>query len=241
MFSDRISQPTYYQFGAYQLQIELLRALFPQGEDHRPQLTSESAQGWTLNSLANSYSLSGQPGKAVPLFERRIAIGEKQEDKKNLAIALGNLADDQLKIGVLQATEANLRRRISLFQEIEEEFREAISHAELGRLLAYRGAWAEAEAELSTGLAINEKRGDIQSQLVITERSGYVLQGADVYLFLADQALAQGNQQQALEHLICPRLRWWWRWFLREKLIKIETTATSVLSTQHGEFQNIGL
>ncbi len=163
LFRDRITQPTYYQFGAYQLQIELLRTLFPQGEDHPPQLTSESDQGWTLTALANSYSLSGQPRKAVPLFEQDIRICEKQEDKKNLAIDLGNLAQSgQLPIGVLQAAEANLRRSIAVCQEIEDEFQEAVGHAELGRLLAYWGAWAEAEAEFEDALALFEKVEAIQ-------------------------------------------------------------------------------
>ncbi len=64
-----LHQPTYYQFGAYQLRIELLRALFLDGEDKPPRLKDESAQAWTLSALASSYSLSGQPRRAVPLFE----------------------------------------------------------------------------------------------------------------------------------------------------------------------------
>ena len=36
--------------------------------------------------------------------------------------------------------------------------------------------------------------------LVITERSGYVLQGADVHLELAKLALSRGDQTTALTH-----------------------------------------
>jgi tetratricopeptide (TPR) repeat protein len=39
-----------------------------------------------------------------------------------------------------------------------------------------------------------------QEALVITERCGYVLQGADVYLFLAQMALEDGDEETALEH-----------------------------------------
>ena len=85
-------------------------------------------------------------------------LDEKQGDKKNLAIGLGNLADDQAKIGALRAAEANLRRRIELCREIEDEFDEAIGHQELGRLLAYRGAWDEAEGELAAALAMFRAR-----------------------------------------------------------------------------------
>ena len=318
IFYDRLDASLYYQLGAYQIYAELLRSLFPHGEDQLPQLQNESAQGWTLNSLANSYSLSGQPAKAIPLLEQGAAIAERREDKKNLAIALSNLANQQLSIGALQAAEANLHREIALGQEIENERRQAIGPQKLGRLLAYRGAWAEAAAELSIALEIFENQNSIQSQgivwahraltallrvrtgepsaaataltaaaralkladetartrypherdyvraywllgaahrvndhltesdthlsnaltrcriinsvdseanilldlarlradqgqikeaerlaheaLAITERSGYVLQGADVRLFFAQQALAQGDEAQALDH-----------------------------------------
>jgi tetratricopeptide (TPR) repeat protein len=79
LFRDRISQSTYYQFGAYQLRIELLDALFLDGEDKPPRLKDESAQAWTLNGLANTYALSGQPHRAVPLFEQAIKLGEAKE------------------------------------------------------------------------------------------------------------------------------------------------------------------
>jgi hypothetical protein len=55
IFRDRINKATYYQFGAYQLQIELLRALFPGGEDQPPRMKEKSAQTWTLNELVNSF------------------------------------------------------------------------------------------------------------------------------------------------------------------------------------------
>jgi len=168
LLRDRLAPvPLYFQFGAYQLCIELLRALFPDGEDRLPRLKKESDQAWTLNELANSYSLSGQPRRAVPLLEQMNASFEKRGDKKNLAVGLGNLALDQIRTGALRAAEANPRRQIALCREIEDEFREAAGHQELGRLLAYRGAWAEAEEELTAALALFEKRRHVQGQGVI--------------------------------------------------------------------------
>jgi len=164
LFSDRLHDSLYYQLGAYQLQIELLLALFPQGEDHPPQLQDERNQGWTLNELANSYSLDGQPMRAVPLFEQAIAIEEKHGDKHSLAIGLGNLAEQQIAIGALQAAEANLRCQIALCKETKDNFNEAIGYLYLVRLLTYWGLWAAAAATLDTALELLEKQDPVQSQ-----------------------------------------------------------------------------
>ena len=165
LFYDRLTTPTYYQFGAYQLRIELLRALFLDGEDRPPRLKDESAQRWTLNGFANTYSLSGQPRRAVPLYEMQNAICEKAGDKKNLAIGLGAVASVALlPIGALSAAEHNLRRRIDLCHEIADEHSEAIGHQELGRVLSYCGAWQEAEQELDKSLELAEKQKHVQMQ-----------------------------------------------------------------------------
>jgi len=168
LFRDRINKPAYYQFGAYQLQLELLGALFLDGEDKPPRLKDEAWQAWTLNELANSYSLSGQPRRAAQAFELIIAIDEKNNDKSaNAAITLGNVATQQLFIGALSAAERNLRRSIDLCREIADEFNEAIGHQNLGLVLSYRGVWQEAEQELDTGLKLVEKQHVVQSEGVI--------------------------------------------------------------------------
>jgi tetratricopeptide (TPR) repeat protein len=174
LYRDRLADPLYFRFGAYQLCIELLRALFPSGEPFilsgeaaLPRLSEEAAQAWTLNELAKPYSLSGQPVWAVPLFEAHNALCEKAGHKKNLAVGLGNLADDQLKIGALAAEEENLRRSIALCQEIGDVFWEAVGHQFLGRLLAYTGAFEEAEQELETALTSFGKVGAVQSECVV--------------------------------------------------------------------------
>ena len=116
-------------------------------------------------ALATSYSLSGQPRRAVPLFEHQIAIQRERGSKINLAAGLGNLACmAQIFIGELRAAEANLRRSISLNRDIADEFREAAERDELSRLLAYRGAYAESERELAIALITFEKRANMQGQ-----------------------------------------------------------------------------
>lgn len=162
LYRDRLSNPLYFQLGAYQQDIELMRALFPDGEDQPPRLSDEANQAWTLNSLANSYSLSGRPAMVVLLYEQAVTNRDKAGDKKNLSIYLGNLAQVQLSIGALKAAEANLRRSIDLCREIEDRFWEAVGHQELGRLLAYHGDWAWSVEELTLSTSYWEETGDYQ-------------------------------------------------------------------------------
>ncbi len=168
LFRDRLHDVVYYQLGAYQLQIDLLRALFPNGEDHPPPLKDENAQTRTLNELANSYSFSGQPRRATPVYEQAGTLAEKQGDKRGLAIYLGNLAAyGQIPIGALRAAEANLRRSIALGQEIKYDYAEGIGHAELGRLLIYRSRWPESQESLDTSVLLFEKIKAIEYLVIV--------------------------------------------------------------------------
>ncbi len=159
LYGDRLAKPLYFQLGAYQLEIDLLRALFPDGEDRPPRLENENAQAWTLNTLATSYSLSGQPRRAVPLFNASNDIDKKRGNETSVAIGLGNVATQQLVTGALRAAEANLRRYIALSRELGVEEENADAHLELGRLLAYRGAYAESETELAASEIVFDKQG----------------------------------------------------------------------------------
>jgi len=191
LFRDRLNQATYYQFGAYQLRIELMSALFLDGEDEPPRLKDEVAQAWTLNGLGNTYSASGQPRYAVPLFEQAIKLGEAKGDKKNLAIRLGNVAYSvQLLIGKLKESESNLHRCILLFSEIHDEFREAAHYQEFGRVLSYRGAWQEAEQELDKAISIKVWKENPQ---------GYGVNFA--YRALRFLLMARSNPQSQIENL----------------------------------------
>jgi tetratricopeptide (TPR) repeat protein len=163
LFSDRLHDQMYYQFGAYQIIVELLQALFLDGEDKPPRLKEESDQAWILAALANAYSLSGQPRRAVPLFELTNDIYEnKMKNKQFLAIGLGNVAQQQLVIGALKEAERNLRRYIELSIELGIEAENADAYQELGRVLSYRGAWQEAGQELDLSFNYDTKQNDYQ-------------------------------------------------------------------------------
>jgi tetratricopeptide (TPR) repeat protein len=168
LYYDRIWRTAYYQLGAYQTQIEMLLSLFPDGEENPPKLKKDSDRAWALDELANAYALSGQPRRAVPLFEMHNALREEANDKDNFATGLGNVASiAQTPIGVLREAERNLQRRIDLSHGIEAEFNEAVGHQQLGQTLSYRSAWQEAEQELDKSLELAEKHKHIQLQSLI--------------------------------------------------------------------------
>ncbi len=168
LFYDRLVQQVYFQFGAYQLCIELMRALFLDGEDKPPRLKKEGDQAWTLAFLATAYALSGQPRRAVPLLGMHNAIQEKAGDKKNLARGLSNVASvAQIYIGALSAAERSLRRQIDLSRKIGDENLEGNGHYERGRVLAYTGQWEESEKALNAGGELKKKVNHVQAQGII--------------------------------------------------------------------------
>jgi hypothetical protein len=118
LFRDRIHYPIYFQLSAYPLTIDLLREMFPEGEDRLPRLKHEATQAWTLNVMVNTYALSGQLTKAFPLFFLQHQLHEKNADKKNLAIDLGNLAQCQMVLGKISADGAHTIKSITLCSEI---------------------------------------------------------------------------------------------------------------------------
>jgi len=155
LYRDRLGpNPLYFRFGAYQTCIELLRALFPEGEDRPPQLKDESDQAWTLNELATSYALSGQSRRAVSVKRLAIEFAKKLGNQENVIIGLGNLALDQIRLGELAAAEQSLRRQIELGRELKDEFKEAVGHMGLSWLLAYCGDFADAAHELDVAMRL---------------------------------------------------------------------------------------
>lgn len=166
VYQDRLSDPLYFQLGAYDVDISLKHAFFPDGEDKPPRLKDESHQAWLLNDLASAYYTTGQCRKALGLHERSNSIDEKRGNKIGVAIGLGNLAESQILLGELKQAESNLRRRFSIAREIKDERSKAIAHNELGRLHAYMGQYGNSDKELKKALAIFAREDNEQGQCI---------------------------------------------------------------------------
>ncbi|MEZ4616792.1 MAG: hypothetical protein R2867_14990 [Caldilineaceae bacterium] len=104
----------------------------------------------------------------------------------------------------LPAADHHLTEALTRCRTINMVDHEANILLDLARLrwaqaLAFRQAQGPDAALQSEALAL------AQEALTITERSGYVLQGADVRLFLAEAALAAGDRVAAREHATIAR------------------------------------
>ncbi len=155
LYSNRLGPgPLFYRLGAYQVIIDLLRAMFPDGEDKPPRLKSEADQAWVMNALATSYAMSGQPRKAITAYHLAVDIAQKIGNTSNVGIGLSGMAEvAQVPVGDLKAAEQNLLRSVEIARGLGGKFNEAVGHADLGQLLAYEGLYADAATELGSARA----------------------------------------------------------------------------------------
>ncbi len=193
LFRDRLHDALFYRFGEYERCIELLQGLFPDGEDRAPRLKDEADQAWTLGALPNSYALSGQPRPAVKLHDAANEIHRRRRNGRAVATVLANLAEVQLTLGHLKAAEGDLRTQIELCGEIGAEPQRSLGRRGLGCVLAYRGAFGEAEEHLSEAEGFLEKCSG--TNLVPVVRASRALHG----LLMGDPAGARRFAQRARE------------------------------------------
>jgi tetratricopeptide (TPR) repeat protein len=156
VYKGRLNKPLYFQLGAYDVDISLKQAFFPDSEDKPPRLKDESEQAWILNSLAIAYDKTGQSRKAMGLMKRSTEIDEKHSEKRGVARSLVNLAVSQTFLGELKEAESNLQQVVEITREAMEEHEEAIVHSELGILLVYTGRYAGSAKELAKALEVFE-------------------------------------------------------------------------------------
>jgi len=182
---DRLKIPLYYRLGAYQVYIELLLGLFPDGEDQPRLLKNEVDQACAAGALGICYIRNGQSRRALPLLVRHNNIREKG-DNENLVTGLENLADAQRVLGQLKEADKNLRRGLELSRKIHEEYGEATSHSELGALEAYQGRSEKSSEELDAALSSFHKHHLKQRESV-------------AWAYIALRALLTKNQIEAIE------------------------------------------
>lgn len=199
LFYERLEKATLHRLGTSRQRAELLEMLFPDGLDHLPRLTKAGDQAFTLNALAAAYHLSGQPGRAAPLFRRQNAIREKEGNRESLSIGLGNMAYALRLSGALRESEAAARRALLIDRKLGDQVREAMNLYWLGLTLAARGVADNSKAALQRALQIRTSQGYIQGEGII---NAYLAQRT---LWLGNPAAAPSLADRAWElaHVQC--------------------------------------
>jgi tetratricopeptide (TPR) repeat protein len=180
VFRDRLEYATHFRLSASHQRAELLEMPFPDGLDESPRLSRANDQGFTLNALAAAYNHGGQPGRAVPLLRRDIAICESESDLGNASIVSGHLAYVLHPSGELRESEGAARRALHITREQGNRFQEAISLYYLGLTLAARGVVDDSAVALERSLRMFVAQRHTQSEGLVNA-------------FLAQRALWLGN------------------------------------------------
>lgn len=178
IYYKQLQDPIFFQFGAYQLGIELLSILFSDGDDRPPTINRSDIKEWALNELGRLYARVGQSYKSILLremhnrllSETRLSIFNEtanSEIKISLSSGMGNLAVQELAIGRFKDTEKHLYQGIILCDGIYHPLAflaVAIRRSGFGYLLSYCGMWSDALQELKHALEQCEKLEHVQMQ-----------------------------------------------------------------------------
>ncbi len=151
-----------HYLGAYSTIIELLSCLFSGGEETGLLMTDQMAQVRVLHLLAVVYSRSGNPMKAIELFELELIICKNLDDIPKIAVIMRQLAYIRLSLGNFLEAEKNLQYGITELSRIDVGGLERGLHRQRGILLAYTGRYTEAKDELSY-LPLNKSSGNVMS------------------------------------------------------------------------------
>ncbi len=152
----------HHYLGAYPIIIELLQAFL----DHKKALSrlEGEKQSWVLDALANAYSASGYPERAVQLLNDSIQIDRALGEKERLAAALWNLAVQQQVLGELTASERSLQECIATCQDSADTFDEAKAHQYFALLRSYQGLFEEASQHLQCALSLFKGIGAVPQE-----------------------------------------------------------------------------
>lgn len=194
LYTERLNIPMLRRLSANLQRAELLEMLFPDGVDMGdPKLSSANAQARALNALALAYQMSGQPGRAVPVYFRAVRLAEEEGVPKNVAIGLLNIADALRLTGEFRSAEAVGNRTLLIARAQDDASLEA-SALQLAALIRMgRGEYAEAERALIRAAGLFESEGDMQGRGVTAALH------AQWALWTGDPAAALRHARQAWE------------------------------------------
>jgi tetratricopeptide (TPR) repeat protein len=184
LFRDRLNDATFFRLAANRERIEWLERLFPDGTVGLSAAKADRDNSHILNALAQSYQITGEPGRAVTFFRSADEIDHRLGDKADRSVGLSNLGMALLEIGALCEAERMARKAIVLSRELENKFREAIALRQLGSLYNTIGDHALSHVTLSRSRGLFEEERNLPGE---ADASAFLIQ---MWLRLGDFAKA---------------------------------------------------
>jgi tetratricopeptide (TPR) repeat protein len=177
LFKERLNKPTLWRLNASILRIGLLELLFPDGLEELPRQEGWEKQAFIINSITLAYKLSGQPGRAIPLYTRHNSICRKMNDRNALGVGLINLSETLRQVGklyesesvarealIITRSESNRKAWIFTRDQSDSSFIEAGCLQWLGLVLATRGQSELAKAALERSRQLMAVQNHLQME-----------------------------------------------------------------------------
>lgn len=109
-----------------------------------------------LNSLADNYMKSGQPQKALPLFQKSIEINQKIGNQLNQANTLLDLGTLYLVLDNWEKTDSCYKQSLAFYKKLDNLQGEGKAYINLGYYHNTYGEYVEAAAYLKKALQLKE-------------------------------------------------------------------------------------
>lgn len=148
LYDSRLRGPLYYQFCAYEIEVQLLSSLL-RVDHNTPRVHGTIAQTWILIYLSMCYERMGQLDAALKCVKRAVDLNQKEGRQADLGSSLVALASVYKKLGQLESAREASAQAVAIFDEIGDMNWLGISHRNRGGLLILCGDFAEAEKNLT--------------------------------------------------------------------------------------------
>ena len=158
LFTDRLERATIYRLAASRERVTWLETLFPQGLAVLPALTRESDQSRALNALAQSYQLSGQPSRAIPLFRKSILLEERLQNDSAREAMLSNVSVALGETGALRQAIVDVLQTLILNRKLKNLQWQSVSFCYLGGLLSTVGDEILGQVAFSRSVRLSAER-----------------------------------------------------------------------------------
>lgn len=152
LFKTQLYQYLYFQFGEYRLCIEHSLVLLKYINERPFSKKIDIDRAWLMNLLANSYSLTGQPRLALPLYLDSIKIDEKHNNYDNIWISLSNAVNfAQFHLGQLYKAIINMNKSIKISHYVDEE---AACYVDRALLYVYLDEYINVKDDINRAMPI---------------------------------------------------------------------------------------